>query len=197
MNMLQREARRAEVERDLRLVSLDLLQALEILVDGELARLMREQASAAPFLLLDELEALAMRFCEDLSRLNAARTEPRTERGPGDAALPPLPERLAAFRHRGRYHGAFASMAELGRALGLGLGLPETWLDASATAALASGLHRRGEIWTFERSGVIHVFCRPNTAADQVLATRAEHPTAVPHDCRVEAHALRLVPQPA
>lgn len=197
MNMTRREAHRAEIERDLRLVSLGLLQALEILVDEEFARLMRADACAAPFLLLDEIEAVVTTYREDLARLSAARIELRAERDRPHSHSIPLPQVLAAFRHRGNYHGAFASMAELGHALGVGFGLPEAWVEPSAAAALAAALHRRREIWTFERSGVIHVFGRPHTAADRVLAARASTSAKSCGGHRSEMAALRLVAQPA
>ena len=196
MNMTRREAHRAEIERDHRLVSLGLLHNLESLVDDELARLMVEHASAAPFLLLEKVEALVATCREDLVRLNNERIELRAERGREQADLVSLPEVLAAFRHRGNYHGAFASMADLGRALGTGGGLPEAWLHTSATAALAEALHRRGEIWTFERSGAVHVFCKPRSTADRVLTARAAR-WATSAGERPEAPALRLVPQSA
>lgn len=197
MNMTRREAHRAEIERDLRLVSLGLLQALEILVDEEFARLMREHASAAPFLLLDQIEALVATCREDLVRLNSARIELRAERDRSHANSIPLPQILAAFRHRGNYHGAFASMSDLGRALGVGLGLPEAWMEPSAAAALAAGLHRRHEIWTFERNGAIHVFGRPHSTADRVLTARADYEAKISGEHRTEPTTLRLVAQPA
>lgn len=194
MTMTRREAHRAEIERDHRLASLDLLHNLETLVDDELARLMVEHASAAPFLLLDKVEALAATLREDLARMNSARIDLRAERGRSHAGPLPLPEVLAAFRHRGNYYGAFASMADLGQALGAGFGLPEAWMHPSAAAAIAGALHRRGEIWTFERSGAIHVFSKPQTEADRVLTARAGRatPPGVP-----AAPVLRLVHQPA
>lgn len=194
MNMTRREAHRAEIERDLRLVSLGLLQALEILVDEEFARLMREHACAAPFLLLDQIEALVATCRDDLVRLNSARVELRAGRDRSHANSIPLPDVLAAFRHRGNYHGAFASMSDLGRALGVGLGLPEAWMEPAAAAALASGLHRRRELWTFERNGVIHVFGRPHSAADRVLTARTDREAQTAGEHRTE---LRLVAQPA
>ena len=197
MNMTRREAHRAEIERDLRLVSLGLLQALEILVDEEFARLMREHASAAPFLLLDQIETLVATCREDLGRLSSARIELRAERDRSHANSIPLPQALAAFRHRGNYHGAFASMSELGRALGMGLGLPEAWMDPSAAAVLAAGLHRRREIWTFERNGAIHVFGRPHSTADRVLTARADYEAKTSGEHSTETTTLRLVAQPA
>lgn len=196
MNMTRREAHRAEIERDHRLVSLGFLHDLENLADDELARLMVEHATAAPFLLLDKVEALVATSREDLARLNDARIELRAERGQGRSDLLPLPDLLAGFRHRGNYHGAFASMADLGHALAVGVGLPEAWAHPSATAALAEALHRRGEIWTFERSGAVHVFCKPRSTADRVLAARADR-CAKPAGERAEAPALRLVAQSA
>lgn len=196
MNMTRREAHRAEIERDHRLISLGLLHNLETLVDDELARMMTEHACAAPFMLLDKVEALAATSREELTRLNSARVELRGERGRGHMDASPLPEVLAAFRHRGNYHGAFASMADLGEALGAGCGLPEAWMHPSATAALAEALHRRAEIWTFERNGAVHVFCKPHSTADRVLTARADRAarTAGEH---AESPVLRLVPQSA
>lgn len=192
MNMTRREAHRAEIERDHRLVSLGFLQELETLVDDELARLMAEHATAAPFLLLDRVEALAATAREDLKRLNDTRIELRAERGQERSDLLPLPELLAHYRHRGNYRGAFPSMADLGRALCGGVGLPEAWMHPSLTAALAAALHRRGEIWTLERSGVVHVFCKPHSKADRILAARAERCTT-PAGERAKAPELRLV----
>lgn len=196
MNMTSREARRAEIERDHRLVSLGLLQTLETLVDEELARLMREHASAAPYLLLEQIEAVAATHREDLARLGEARLECRVA-NQSHANTTPLPDVLAALRHRGNYHGAFASMADLGRALGSGIGLPEAWVEPAAATALASALHRRREIWTFERSGAIHVFGTPGTTADRVLAARADRGAKISGERRAESTGLRLVSQPA
>jgi hypothetical protein len=196
MNMTRREAHRAEIERDHRLVSLSFLHDLETLVDDELARLMVEHASAAPFLLLEKVEALVATCREDLVRLNNERIELRAERHRERADLVPLPEVLAAFRHRGNYHGAFATVADLGRALGAGFGLPEAWMHSTAAAALAEALHRRGEIWTFERNGAVHVFGKPRSTADRILTERARR-WADAVDSRAESPLLRLVPQPA
>lgn len=188
MNMTRREAHRAEIERDHRLVSLGFLQALERLLDDELARLMVEQNGAAPFLLLERVEAVVTDTHVDLRCLDKLRTDLRAARGVNYADRRPLPEALAMYRHRGNYHGAFATMADLGGALGLGLGLPDAWMTPLVAAALAEGLHRRGEVWTFERSSIIHVFCKPQSTAERVLATRAGRWI----DCHDAAKALTV-----
>ena len=54
----------------------------------------------------------------------------------------------------------------------LELALPEGWLDRGLAVMLAELLHRRGELWTFERNGAVHVFGRPGSPADQALTRR-------------------------
>jgi hypothetical protein len=61
---------------------------------------------------------------------------------------------------------------------------------------LGDALHRRGEIWTFERNGAVHVFGKPRSTADRVLTERSRH-WADTVDSRAESPLLRLVPQPA
>lgn len=105
----------------------------------------------------------------------------------------PLPEVLRWFRHRGNYHGVYDSLRELGNilrpALRIVLGLtPDARINVTRT------LHLRGELWTYEHEGQFHVFARPDSTVDKLLAS--ERPRVV--DPPVELPPkLRLVVAPA
>jgi hypothetical protein len=81
------------------------------------------------------------------------------------------------YGHRGNYHGVHASMATLGLILGHLVGHPDGEVERRTAASLAEDLHRRCEIWTVERDGVVHVFARPGSDADRVLSGGARRMT--------------------
>ncbi|MBP9919600.1 MAG: hypothetical protein KBF43_13510 [Dermatophilaceae bacterium] len=172
MNTSRREARRAEIDRDHRLVALGFLKNLQRLVDDQLARVLLDDA-VWPDQVLEAVQAVHEAGAAEHRHLNDERINLRGQRGATFEDTAPLPEVLGAYRHRGNYHGAFATMGDAGRVLLLELELPEGWVDRGLGVMLAEMLHRRGELWTFERNGAVHVFCRPGSPADQALSRRA------------------------
>ena len=172
MNTSRREARRAEIDRDHRLVALGFLKNLQRLVDDQVARVLLDDA-VWPDQVLEAVQTVLAAGAAEHRHLNDERINLRGHRGATFEDTAPLPEVLAAYRHRGNYHGAFATMGDAGRVLLLELELPEGWVDRGLGVMLAEMLHRRGELWTFERNGAIHVFCRPGSPADQALSRRS------------------------
>ncbi|MBA3546784.1 MAG: hypothetical protein H0T76_09905 [Nannocystis sp.] len=200
MNTSRREARRAEIDRDHRLVALGFLKNLQRLVDDQVARVLLDDA-VWPGQVFEAVQAALVAGAEEHRHLNDERINLRGDRCATFKDTAPLPEVLAAYRHRGSYHGAFATMGDAGRVLLLELGLPEAWVDRGLGVMLAEALHRRGEVWTFERNGAVHIFARPRSQADQALTRRArrwhERTGAGEADTRDDrAPLLRLVGQP-
>lgn len=106
----------------------------------------------------------------------------------------PLPAALHRFRHRGNYRGAFTSVAEVGNivrsALGLVCGLPP-----ESRIHVTHALHLRGDLWTYVHEKMVHVFGRPGSAADRLLASeRPPIVEAIPRP--VERPILSLVVSP-
>lgn len=66
-------------------------------------------------------------------------------------------------------------MAELGNCLRGALGIT-SGLPPDERTALARELHLRGDIWTIEQDGVVHVFGCPGSAADMLLASERPRP---------------------
>jgi len=202
MNTSLREARRAEIDRDHRLVALGFLKSLQRLVNDHAARALRQDHAVWPDQVFEEAQALLVAGIEDNRRLNDERINLRGHRCATFEDTVPLLEVLTGYRHRGNYHGAFATMGDVGRVLLLELALPDTWADPGLGAMLAETLHRRGELWTFERNDAVHVFCRPRSTADQALTRRAHRWGGVTamlesstRDCGPPI--LRLVGEPA
>ena len=161
----RRAARRLEIDRDHRLVRRSLVR--------EVSRLLVEDPGADPESLIERMEAALVASRADHQRLNNARINLRGERGAQFADSEPLPAALAVFGHRGNYHGTHASMTALGLVLGPLVARPDGEAGRVPAAALAEALHRGCEIWTLERDGVVHVFARPDSAADRMLARSA------------------------
>ena len=162
---VRRAARHAEVARDAQVVAESLRYALHHIAESAL-----------------HPEQIWVRVGEAVvaSRaahraLNNARITLRARRSATHADSAPLPASLSFYRHHGNYHGAFTSMAELGNclrgALGIAAGLPRP-----ARAALARELHLCGDIWTIEHEGAVHVFGRPGSGADLILACERPRP---------------------
>ena len=157
----RRTARRAEIERDNRLVTASLIGALRRIthntatIDGEAEHLWQQVQAA--------LETSREAF----RRLNNARINLRAVRGVVFHDSKPLPDALACYRHRGNYRGEFRSMAALGAVLRRSREAPER---PSPAVGLAEALHLRGELWTFELDGVVHVFTTPHSPSDDALA---------------------------
>lgn len=158
----RRAAARLEIDRDHRLVSTGLVR--------EVSRLLVEEPGADPEALIERIEATLAASRADYQRLNNARINLRGERGVAFADSASLPAALAVYGHRGNYHGAHVSMAALGLVLGPLVGLPDGEAGRHTAAALAEELHRRCEIWTLEQGDAVHVFARPDSAADRMLA---------------------------
>jgi hypothetical protein len=174
----RRAARRLEIDRDHRLVSTGLIR--------EVSRLLVEEPGADPEVLIERIEATLAASRADYQRLNNARINLRGERGAQFSDSVCLPAALAVYGHRGNYHGSHASMEALGLVLCHLVGLPDGEAGRHTGAALAEELHRRCEIWTLEREGAVHVFARPDSAADSTLAGSATRVGRAP------AHARRV-----
>jgi hypothetical protein len=164
-SVLRRAARRLEIDRDQQLVSKSLVR--------QASRLLKDEHGSHPEVLIERMEAVLAASRADHQRLSNARINLRVARDAWFADSVPVPAALAVYGHRGNYHGVHASMPALGLMLGHLVGHPEGEAVDSTAASLAEELHRRGEIWTLERDGVVHVFARPDSDADQILAGSA------------------------
>lgn len=162
---VRRAARHAEVVRDAQVVAEGLHDALRRIIE---AALPPEQ------LWVRVGEAVAASRAAHRA-LGDARITLRARRSAVHADSAPLPASLMFYRHRGNYRGAFGSMAELGNclrgALGITAGLP-----LPARAALARELHLCGDVWTLVHEGAVHVFGRPGSGADLILACERPRP---------------------
>lgn len=169
----RRAARRLEIDRDHRLVTRGLAR--------EVSRVLAaDEADGHPEILIERVEAALAVSRADYQRLNNTRINLRGDRGAHFEDTVRLPAALAVYGHRGNYHGAHASMETLGSLLGSLVGFPEGDAGRFTAASLAEVLHRRCEIWTLELSGVVHVFARPGSDADRVLARTATRMSRAP-----------------
>jgi hypothetical protein len=170
----RRTARRAEIERDHRLVAATLV--------GALRRITHNAANIGePEQLWKQVEAALEASREDFRRLNNARINLRAERSATFKDSKPLPDALACYRHRGNYRGVFRSMAALGAVLSRSRDSLE---KPQPAVGLAEALHIRGELWTFELDDAVHVFTTPGSPSDDALARLRPPLTAV----RIVAH---------
>ena len=175
----RRTARRAELERDHRLVTSTLVTALRQIVRNTAA------TPVDPEQLWRILQDALATNREAFRRLTNTRINLRAHRSPAfDDSMPP-PECLRCYRHRGNYRGSFRSMATLSALLGRTRGIPDDLQPRPDAATLAEALHLRGELWTFELDDQVHVFTAPASPSDLALAQRRPsltptHPTA--HD---------------
>jgi len=164
--MDRRAARHAEIERDHRLVAMSLAAALR-----RIAR-ETEPAGADPERIWQRVETALEQSRDACRRLNNARINLRGQRDAQFDDAQPLPASLQCYRHRGNYRGVFPSMTALGVLLRRARGMPGDGLHDSGAADIARGLHLRGELWTFEHAGSVHVFSQPGSASDAALAGR-------------------------
>lgn len=171
----RRTARRAEIERDHRLVTATLVGALRRITHNAAT------TSGEPEHLWQQVEAALEASHEAFRRLNNARINLRADRGATFYDSKPLPDALACYRHRGNYRGEFRSMAALGAVLSRSR---DTLDKPQPAVGLAEALHLRGELWTFELDDVIHVFTTPGSPSDAALARLRPPLTAV----RIVAH---------
>jgi hypothetical protein len=162
---VRRAARHAEIARDAQVVAEALRDTL---------RRILEAALPAEQLWVRVGEAVAASRVAHRT-LNDARITLRARRSAVYADSAPLPASLAFYRHHGNYRGAFVSMAELGNCLRGALGIT-AGLSPLARAALARELHLRGDVWTLEHEGAVHVFGRPGSGADLILACERPWP---------------------
>lgn len=158
MTAESRAARRAEVERDGRLLTAMLVHDLRQLLQGAVA----EEVDPEHLMRLVDVKVMAGRDAH--RRLTHMRINLRAERAAEWSDSRPLPDVLACYRHRGNYRGESRSMAALGVLLA-----PDT-PAVSDPGNFAQDLHLRGEIWTFELEGTVHVFTTPGSRSDLVLA---------------------------
>lgn len=185
----RRAAHHAEIDRD------------EVVLAAALSHELRQVADAIHRMRRVSIEDLWLGVLDVVAASRAAagtlsnvRVMTRGERGVVYDDSAPLPEALRMFRHRGNYRGAFASMAEIGNvvrgALGLVGGLPpETRIHVTRA------LHIRGDLWTFVHEKVVHVFGRPGSAADRLLASERP-PASEPPSHVAERPPLTLVAPP-
>lgn len=156
----RRSPRRAEVERDGQLVTAKLIDDLRRILDGEARR------GAYPEHLWQVIDGRLAASRDAHRSLTRARVGLRAQRAIAWDDSRPLPVALVYYRHRGNYRGGFRSMTAIGVLLGpCGQGAPRP-----DPAALAHELHLRGELWTFEFAGLVHVFTTPGSNSDRALA---------------------------
>ncbi len=181
--MDRRAARHAEIERDHRLVAMSLAAALR--------RIARETGPAGvdPERLWQRMEGALEQSRDAYRRLNNARINLRGQRCAEFDDAQPLPAALRCYRHRGNYRGVFRSMTALGVLLRRARGMPGDGMHDGGAADIAQILHLRGELWTFEHDGSVHVFSQPGSPSDAALAGRtlpdatAEPDHAEPKTC--------------
>jgi hypothetical protein len=173
---VRRAARHQEVARDAQVVAESLRDTLRHVADTALSP---EQ------IWVRVGEAVAASRAAHRA-LNNARITLRARRSAFYADSAPLPASLVFYRHHGNYRGAFRSMAELGNCLRGALGITGG-LPPQARAALARELHLRGDLWTFEHQGAVHVFGRPGSGADLILACERPLPDDTPTLVPLEA----------
>ncbi len=162
----RRTARRAELERDHRLVTSTLVNVLRQIVRNTTA------TPVDPEQLWRLLQDALATNREAFRRLTNTRINLRAHRTTTFDDSMPLPECLLCYRHRGNYRGSFRSMATLGALLGRTRGFPDDLAPRPDAATLAEALHLRGELWTFEVDDHIHVFTTPASPSDLALAQR-------------------------
>ena len=197
--MDRRAARHAEIERDHRLVAMSLAAALR-----RIAR-ETEPAGADPERLWQRVEGALEQSRDAYRRLNNARINLRAQRGAEFDDVQPLPAALRCYRHRGNYRGVFRSMTALGVQLRRARGVPGDGMHDGGAADIAQYLHLRGELWTFEHAGTVHVFSQPGSASDAALAARLrtdpaadprpDHPYVEPVPCERPACERQGPPQ--
>jgi hypothetical protein len=179
----RRTARRAEIERDHRLVTATLVGALRRITHNAAATI------GEPEHLWAQVQEVLEDSREDFRRLNNARINLRADRSAEFEDSKPLPDALACYRHRGNYRGEFRSMAALGAVLSRSRDTPD---KPEPALGLAEALHLRGELWSFELDDVIHVFTTPHSLSDAALARLRPPLTAL----RVVAHGEPALPFP-
>lgn len=169
----RRTARRAELERDHRLVTAALVGALRRITHS--ATTTSTDPEHLWVRVQDALDVSREVFRQANSRrinLRAARAAQRFD----DSKTPP--EALACYRHRGNYRGEFPSMAMLGTLLRRSRE-PDDATHSPESSGFAEELHLRGELWTLELEGSIHVFTTPHGPSDVALARLRPPPLAV------------------
>lgn len=156
-------ARHAEIERDHQVITAALVAGLR--------RIARDtEAGVDPEDVVQRVEDTIAESHAAYRRLNDARINLRGQRNVQWNDSEGLPAPLVWYRHRGNYHGKFASMAALGVLLSQAWSVGDDLADRADSASVAEELHLRGELWTFEHDGALHVFSKPATAGDAALA---------------------------
>jgi hypothetical protein len=169
----RRAARRAEIDRDYRVVSAALVGALRRISQSATA------IDADPEHLWQRVQGALEASREVFRRMNNMRINLRADRIPHHDDSMPLPDALTCYRHRGNYRGEFRSMAALGALLGRSREPTEGSTGSRAATELAEELHIRGELWTFEIGDSVHVFTTPRSPSDAALARLRPPLTAV------------------
>jgi len=185
-NRWRMQAHQAEIERDETVVRASF--GLDLRQIEEDARAVRAPSLDALLLRTFRAAENARNAHRELSNL---RTTLRGTMGAEWDDSAPLPAELCYYRHRGNYRGAYSTLADLGGVVArvggvLGLGSP------AARTNVVRDLHLRGEVWTFVLGEQVHVFAKPGSEADRLLAAE-DVPIPVPRD----RTALHLVPSPA
>ena len=168
-----RTARRAEIERDHRLVTTALVGALRQILQRATT------TGTDPEHLWQYVQDALETSRENFRRLNNARINLRAARFSqrfDDSTA--LPQALVCYRHRGNYRGEFRSMVTLGALLGRSQEVADVVVRPGETPGFAEDLHLRGELWTFELKDSIHVFTTPHCPCNAALA-RLRPPPAV------------------
>ncbi|MBZ5713013.1 hypothetical protein [Nannocystis pusilla] len=165
-DLIRMAAHHAEIDRDEVVLAAALCHDLRQVADS-IQHARRRVSIEDLWLRVLDVVAASRAACGALS---SVRVMTRGERSVVYDDSAPLPEALHVFRHRGNYRGAYASMAEIGNivrsVLGLVCGLPP-----ESRINITRALHLRGDLWTYVHEKVVHVFGRPGSAADRLLAS--------------------------
>ncbi|HEY0135616.1 MAG TPA: hypothetical protein VGB85_16140 [Nannocystis sp.] len=183
-------ARHAEIERDHQVVAAALVAGL---------RRIALDTAADPENVCQRVEDTIAESRAAYRRLNDGRINLRGRRNTPWDDSQDLPAPLVWYRHRGNYHGEFPSMAALGVLLSRAWSVGDDVTDRADAASVAEELHLRGELWTFVHDGVLHVFSKPESPSDAVLARlRAMTKFPATHDSPSKAsHSAANEPDPS
>lgn len=186
--LTRRAARTAEIRRDHEVIKAALVAELKQIFDA--ARLAPEIGLQDVWLNVHSATAANQDVARALESLRGTLLGNGSVKYTDSA---PLPEALRWFRHRGNYHGVYSSLRELGNILRPALRIV-LGLTPDARIHVAHTLHLRGELWTYEHDRQLHVFARPDSTVDMLLASERPRVANLPPTLPPK---LRLIVSPA